>query len=289
MELNDLLQKKNIDPKHVMVLRHRPTEPSLRKVFRWLALEKPDVYNVYQQSHGPIVEKAMTRAKYVASFIGHKPGNALFVGLYTVGGSRLLTIDEYRSVPGHIELKTFGMKDGVEGRTSVLFFDLALTEHYAGWKGKLIVDWPGLERSWWRWAERNTISVSAILEDSALDDAMPEWDSISLSWDDLRVLPARWKSALAQWRGIYYIFDGSDGKSYVGSAYGSENLFRRWQNYSATGHGGNSLLRKRDPRHFTFTILQRVSPDMDPDAVIQLESSWKNRLHTRAPQGLNDN
>ena len=54
------------------------------------------------------------------------------------------------------------------------------------------------------------------------------------------------------------------------------------------GHRGNRLLRQRDPRHFRFTLLQRVSPEMDPNDVIRLEGTWKERLHTRVPHGLND-
>jgi hypothetical protein len=103
------------------------------------------------------------------------------------------------------------------------------------------------------------------------------------------VLPTRWRSALAHWRGIYFIFDVSDAKGYVGAAYGHDNILGRWLAYAATGHGGNSLLRQRDPRHFRFTILQRVSPDMEDDDVIRLEATWKERLHTRPPYGLNDN
>jgi hypothetical protein len=152
---------------------------------------------------------------------------------------------------------------GKDGRSSVLWFDLALREFYASFKGKLVIQWPGLERSWWRWADRNTMPVLAILEDSALDAAMPEWDEMTLTWEELGALPTRWRSALSQWRGIYYIFDSSDGKGYVGSAYGSDNLLGRWRNYAASGHGDNKLLRKRDPRQFRFTILQRVSTDMD--------------------------
>jgi hypothetical protein len=186
-------------------------------------------------------------------------------------------------------MKKFGMKGFSGERSSVLWFDLVPTEFYAKWKGKLIVDWPPPERSWWRRAHKNTIPVLAILEDSALDAAMPGWDEIALHWEDRGVLPARWKSVLSQWRGIYYIFDTSDGKGYVGSAYGGSNLLGRWLNYSASGHGGNSLLRKRDPRHFRFTILQRVSPDMEATDVIRLEGTWKERLHTRPPYGLNDN
>jgi hypothetical protein len=79
----------------------------------------------------------------------------------------------------------------------------------------------------------------------------------------------------------------SDGKAYVGSAYGDGNLLGRWLTYAASGHGGNSLL-KRDPKNFQFTILQRVSPDMEADEVIKLESTWKERLHTRQPFGLTE-
>jgi hypothetical protein len=77
---------------------------------------------------------------------------------------------------------------------------------------------------------------------------------------ELAVLPSRWKASLAHWHGIYYIFDTSDGKGDIGSAYGQENIAQRWLEYAASGHGGNALLRKRDPQDFQFSILQRVSP-----------------------------
>jgi hypothetical protein len=174
-------------------------------------------------------------------------------------------------------------------RAHKLWFDLTRTEFYAEWQGRLIVSWPPPERSWWRRAHRNLIPVTAILEDSALAAVMPEWSDIELTWADLAVLPTRWRSALSQWRGIYYIFDVSDRKGYVGSAYGKSNLLGRWQNYAGRGHGGNSQLRQRDPQNFRFAILQRVSPDMDAADIIRLEGSWKQRLHTRQPYGLNDN
>lgn len=294
MNLNDLLIGKSIDPQHVLVLRHRPNAPELNKVLPWLAAEKPGLYNAYQQTQGERLERAMEALKgigYIASFIGQEPRKALFVGLYSIGKSKPLSRKEFWRVPAYTELKAFGMRAFAEenARASVLWFDLEPTDFYANWKGKLIVGWPPPERAWWRRAHSNEIPVVAILEDSALDAAMPDWDEIELTWEEIAVLPARWRAALSQWRGIYYIFDTSDGKGYVGSAYGESNLLGRWLNYAARGHGGNSLLRQRDPRKFRFTILQRVSPDWVPEDVIRLEGSWKKRLHTRAPYGLNDN
>ncbi len=295
MNLNELFLGKGIDPQRVIILRHRPHEPELNKVLPWLAAEKPDLFNAYQQTQGEKLEKAMKLLEgsgYIASFIGHKPEKAIFIGLYSIGVSKTLTREEYWKIPAFIELKDkYGMQGFTadEPRTSLLWFDLTPTGFYDSWKGKLVVSWPPPERSWWRRAHRNDMPILAILEDSALDANMPEWDEIVLTWEELRVLPSRWKNAFSHWRGIYYIFDDSDGRGYVGAAYGSDNLLGRWLNYAERGHGGNKLLLHRDPKNFRFSILQRVSPDMNQDDVLAIENTWKERLHTRAPLGLNDN
>lgn len=290
IDLNVLLNNHAIDPGSVMVMRHRPFEPELQKVLPWLAAEKPQVYNAYQQAQGQKVENALLGAKYLASFIGHEPGRAVFVGLYAVAGNRPMSLEEFWAVPENQYLKSFGMKGFTadDGRSSLLWFDLRVTEHFASWKGKLIVGWPGLERSWWRWADRNTFPVEAILQEGLFDATMPEWDRLILGWRDLDALPSRWRAALAQWRGIYYIFDRVACRGYVGSASGPENLLGRWLSYAATGHGGNKLLRACQAESLVFTILERVSPDMSPDEVIRKENSWKDRLHSRTA-GLNLN
>src|SRR6478672_10535136 len=104
MDLDDLLLGKGIDPHQVLVFRHRPTECELHKVFPLLAADKPDLFNAYQKTHGEKVEKAMTRAGYVTSFIGQEPGKALFVGLYKIGKYKHLTHAQYWKVTAHIEL-----------------------------------------------------------------------------------------------------------------------------------------------------------------------------------------
>lgn len=203
------------------------------------------------------------------------------------------TRKEYWKHPANIELGKFGMHGFSEDspRTSILWFDLNVVDFYTEWKGKLIVKWPPLDRNWHRWAHKpdNEMVIHAILEDSLFDAAMPNWEEINLTWDELQVLTKRWRSTLNEWRAIYYIYDTSIGKGYVGSANGDTNLFGRWTNYAAKGHGGNVRLRDRDPQHFRFTILQHVSPDMEPGEIIRLEAAWKERLHSRHPSGLNDN
>lgn len=291
MQLNDLLSLKAIDPRRVLVLRHRPQEPGLNRVLPWLAAEKPELFNAYQQTQGARLEKAMAGAEYVASFIGRTAGAAHFVGLYKVGQSRPLTREQYWQIPAYVEMKAYGMRGfgDQETRHEILWFTLEPTGFYSHWQGKLVVAWPPPERSWWRRAHKNEMEVLAILQESAFVSGMPPWDQLCVTWEELQVMPTPWRSALAQWRAIYYILDTSDGKGYVGSAYGAENLLGRWLQYAARGHGGNVLLRERTPAHLRFSILQRLSPDMDSTDVIRLEATWKERLRTRAPFGLNDN
>jgi hypothetical protein len=262
-------------------------------VLPWLAAEAHDLFNAYQRAHGTRVEKVMEGmigTGFVASFIGMQAGRATFVGLYAITGGRRVPLDDYWQLPENQQLKDRGMGGWTgDGRPTIMWFDLERSDFYSRWSGRLIIDWPPPERSWWRRSHKNDMAVAAILEANAFVAQMPRWDDISLSWDELRDLPREWKAALEQWRGVYFLFDTSDGKGYVGSACGATNILGRWLSYAATGHGGNRLLINRDPRHFRFAILQRVSPDMPAEEVIALETSWKQRLQTRVPFGLNDN
>lgn len=294
LTFNELLRLSGIAEKDVLVFRHRPSEPSLNRVFDWIVAERPDLFDCYQSSHGRKTESALKNARFVASCIRHEPGNALFVGLYELNSSREISLEETVNRPLHRELISYGMTgttsmSGAEGRQIVTEFELRLTEWHARWRGRLIIRWPGLERSWYRWADRNEFAVEAIAVEDLLTPRMPEWHHLTLNWNELGLLPASWCAQLREWRGVYLIIDQDDAKQYVGSACGSENILQRWRDYSRSGHGGNRLLRGRDPANFRFSILERTSPDMPSDQVVAIEATWKERLRTRAPAGLNDN
>ncbi len=291
MQFSDLLKVRGISAAEVLVLRHRPKEPQLRKRLAHLAIERPELFNAYQQSQFPKVEKAFTRANYIASFVGIEAGEAVFMGLYKINGSKRISRAQFWQKQANIELRDrYGMIGfNNNRRRTALWFDLVLQEgFYSSWRGRMTISWPGLERSWWRWADRNTFAINAISETSFIERDMPNWDELVLEWVELKALPRKWRAALHEWRGIYYIFDVSDSKGYVGSAYGKGNLLDRWQEYARTGHGGNKWLRQRDPRNFRFSILRLLNHEEDKAAVIGIEENWKVRLHTFAPQGLND-
>ncbi len=287
IEFNELLLKAALDPAKVMVMRHRPTEEALRRALPKLAAERPELYNAYQSNHGERVEAALGNASYLASFIGHEPGKALFVGIYKVVGWKEISSQEFWRMECNRDLRNLGTRGVEDGRRS-RWFDLVCTEHMAKWKGKLVVAWPGIERSWWRWAARNVMTVDAVHDESRLVSAMPAPQDLVLNWAELQTLPVWWQAAISQWRGVYLILDKASGKGYVGSAYGDDNILGRWRGYAATGDGGNVGLKKLDPAHFQFSVLQLVSPEASAVEVTRLEETWKKRLGTR-DFGLNKN
>ncbi len=104
-----------------------------------------------------------------------------------------------------------------------------------------------------------------------------------------------WKSALSNVKGIYLISDTKSGKQYVGSAYGDECIWQRWQAYAKTGHGGNvelkNLLEQNGidyKNNFRYAVLEVCNMNLGNEYIIARESYWKDILMTRK-FGLNSN
>ena len=284
--LNTLLSSIGIDPNDVIVVRHRPKEPALRRILPWLAVERHDLFNLYHSIQDGTAGRSIATTPLIAAFIGLAPGEATFAGLYRVRGSQALSEAEFRILPGQEELTSLGMLSTALNTDDQRLLHLEAVNTWAGWVGKLTVTWPAPERSWWRRANRNRIAVRSISEVSRFAADMPAWTALVLTWQELRHLPAPWRAKLAEWRGIYHIFDVARTVGYVGSAYGRENILGRWMEYAASGHGGNVHLKSSQPENLRFSILQRTSPDLTPAETVAIEESWKIRLHTRT-HGLN--
>ena len=98
---------------------------------------------------------------------------------------------------------------------------------------------------------------------------VPGYNTVKLSFRLLETLVREnkpsWNAVLCHVSGIYLIRDTSDGRLYVGSAYGEDGLWSRWMTYTKTGDGGNielkALLKKKGQDHvekFQFSILRNV-------------------------------
>jgi len=287
MDFSDFLRKNEIESDKTLMLRHSPPD-KFRTVLRWLASKEPGVFNCYQATQYSKAEAAMAKAAYVASFIGHAPGKALFVGLYKQAGSKLVTDAAFRALKPYQRLVELGHKsDPAKYRRKYQRFDLRPIPDLSEWKGRLIIDWPPPDLGWFKWASKNTFPVHAITQESELVGRIPRWEEVKLRFAELELCPESLRAELRRWRGIYFIYDTEQGKGYVGSAYGDQNIWQRWSMHAKRG-GDARKLKQCDPRNLVFTILEITNHKMPADEIFKIESNWKHRLHTIA-HGLNVN
>lgn len=288
LTLSTLLDAAGLDPAKTVVMRHRPFEPSLRRVFSGIARTRPDLMDAYQRTQFSRAEGAMTRADHLVCCIGETSGEALFIGVFDINAYWTVKPKDEYAEPDVQELVQLGLNQLNAERDEIIRFDLSPRDNFADYEKRLILNWPGLERAWYRWADRNSFDITAYLPAEVSDPEMPSWKGLELSIAEIKTLPQTWRTKLGQWRGVYYIFDTALKQGYVGSAGGGDNIHGRWLGYVTNGHGGNAGLRKSDPKALKFSILERVSPDMPQVDLIAIENGWKDRLHTRK-YGLNRN
>lgn len=90
-----------------------------------------------------------------------------------------------------------------------------------------------------------------------------------------------WKTSLSQFYGVYQFRNIKTNECYVGSAYGSEGIYGRLNEYKNTGHGNNKVLVEKfnnNPNflnEYDFTILECFVPNMSKNDVIRSEQMWK--------------
>ena len=155
---------------------------------------------------------------------------------------------------------------------------------------RLVIEWGGATVAW---VQKKDKPVVELRRQSSIFD-FRSYDSVALGFQDLTRISRFpqsnevWITALSAVNGVYLITNTTDGKQYVGSAYGEKGIWGRWSNYAQSGHGGNKELKELDPLYFRFSILEVVPPTMTQDGVIQRENLWKEKLGTRK-FGLNQN
>ena len=173
------------------------------------------------------------------------------------------------------------VKKGVEA------FDLEHLPQYDQFAGRVLVRWGKSTRGWSQWADRQPKEVVE-LRLSAAEPPFPGFAHFSATVEDVLVLPEAWIGALSSVGGVYLLVCPRTGEQYVGSATGVGGFMGRWAAYANDGHGGNRLLRSRQPSNYSISILEVASPDMAPRDVVQRDAAWKRKLGSRA-HGLNAN
>jgi len=182
-------------------------------------------------------------------------------------------------------------------------YEISLLQKYSEFIGRLKIHFPYTARTRSLVLERHfqNMSVHEILPKVYDGEAFKGFENICLSFNELHTIIRKqrsdWKAALENVYGIYLIIDKSNGKKYIGSAYGGSGLWFRWSQYINNGHGGNKelkrLIRNKDLEHarkyFQFSLLEYMPASTSDKAVINRENHWKKVLLSRGDFGYNTN
>ncbi len=203
-------------------------------------------------------------------------------GQITVGFIRLEQADLWLLFHVGVITKDLNILNGIG-------YEYETLPEYEKYLGRLIIRFKNKATNLIRNAKSviDDCEVLHILPNTFENDIFPGYDKVDLSWNELSSATRKevWITALQNQKGVYLITDSSNGKMYVGSAYGDRMLLGRWKSYAKTGHAGNSELRdlsfEHIKEHFRFSILEIFKSTTDDKTILGREQWWKRILLTR--------
>jgi hypothetical protein len=277
-DFNDLLERLDLDPARVRMLRHDP-----RGVAAWRR-GRETVFGCFA-SFQKIAPSPYAGTDLACHFL---PGPTLPDGDATAlffGTTRIhdrWAWDEQR-LPAIVDADI--MKTEI-GRQNIEAFDLEWLTQGHDHSERLLIRWGGGSRAWSQWAHRQPKDILE-LRMHPYEPPFPGFAAFRAQISDIVTFPQSWIGALSGVKGIYLLVT-EDGEQYVGSASGETGFIGRWSGYQENGHGGNIRLMARGHRDYSVSILEIASPDMAVADIFARESFWKEKLGSRA-HGLNAN
>lgn len=216
--------------------------------------------------------------------------NEIVIGLAQIQKDEWLLIDISKITKSHNKLW-----DGKTPAKLNTFYEHERIEEFEKYLGRIIIQFH--KNNAFVTLSGNNIdkfTIKEILPGFLDDDVFPGYDKVNISWKELKRVLRKdtWRTVLQNQKGVYLITDVSNGKNYVGSAYGKDMILGRWKSYIKSGHGKNIGLKKLTFEHikknFRYSILDIYKSTTDDQTIIERENWWKDVLQSRK-FGYNEN
>lgn len=140
--------------------------------------------------------------------------------------------------------------------------------------------------------------VEMLPADESFIDSFPGYKNVSLTYEKLKarlINSEDWRASLKARKGVYLITDTSNGKLYVGSAYGENGIYGRWKTYMESGYDKNEQEDGKYPneafqkivqeeglsyiqKNFKYSLLETFTDEISDEEIINREKWWKDQL-----------
>jgi hypothetical protein len=273
--IQELLFNRGLDKNaKTRIVRHKANRVDLYAIYRTDKLKFLEYQNQQRRNVFDDVE-------YIVSFIGEEGTLSRFIGVFKIINSK--------------DLKT--LRKSVDDGQYQYYYKMNEVEGFDDLKERVIIDWGQGARSWVQRIETNKKIVE--IQPGLHYKQFTDYFDFILDFKELQEIVTNkyqdWKRMLTVTNCVYLISDVNTGKLYVGSTYGADGIWGRWQNYISTnGHGNNKTLKeliRKDEKYainFRFSILMLLPKTITPDEAIKKEKIFKNKLGTNS-FGLNNN
>lgn len=229
-----------------------------------------DIFIKYQCEQSKDVFKGVD---YIVTFIGESGSLARFIGVYKIIGTTEVNL-----------------------RNAKFRYYMEEVSGFEDLKERVIINWGNSAISWHQWID-NPKEVMEIgmplnyVQFNNYHDFILDRSQFELIFKEEFT---EWKKALSAVNCVYLITDKSTGMQYVGTTYGRNGIWGRWEGYFKTIHNGNKMLIELTSDdinykyNFQYTILQILPINITNKEAINYESLYKRKLGSRA-FGLNCN
>lgn len=264
---NTLLADTGLDPVQVKLARHQDNRFDRSPYDLWKA--EDGSFETYQSLQAKL---RFSNAVYLASFVATPLNETLFVGLYRIGN--------VRPAPAKVidPLSATGDRDRY-------LYSLKRLPEMNEYSGRLLIEWGPGKRTWVQLARKQSKPVIE-LRRNAGEPPFPGFLDFHERLSGLKSIPESWRLALSAVRGVYLLSCPRTGMNYVGSAGGESGFWGRWEQYVASGHGGNKRMMEVPASDYQVSILEIVSSTTTMPELIRMENRWKQKYLTRT-HGLN--
>jgi hypothetical protein len=279
ISFTELLANRKFDfSQQTILVRHKDEKISMT------SLIEDGYFEIYQSFQ---TKKSFDTNKYMVVFLGLESTKALFYNVYEITGKK---------DPMAIELPS-GFPFPEFKDTAHSYYDLKPLLGFEDLHQRVVIDWG---KGTLAWVQNYTDKEVLEIRPEGFVKPFPGYLDFTLSLTELRNLfkypdaNRDWKNKLSAVSGVYLILDKSTGAQYVGSAYGKDGIWGRWENYAQNIHGGNMALVElvdNNPgygKNFQWTVLATLPNNMTNDEIIAYETMYKNKLGSKI-HGLNRN
>ncbi len=161
-----------------------------------------------------------------------------------------------------------------------LLTEVELVPNLSAYRGRVVIEWSEGYRARVHRAgskDKALIEIRRSINDPPFSGFLDFCEQLSR----LENVPLSWREVLSAVGDVYLLACPTTGKKHVGLANGSTGFWGQWEDYVASGHGGNRRMQELPASDYQVSVLEVAASSTSSDELLKMENRWKEKLLSR--------